>query len=34
VLDDTGLQCGNNVRNIVTLRELARVVDAATAGVW
>jgi hypothetical protein len=34
VLDDTGLQCGTNVRNLVTLRELGRVVDAATAGVW
>jgi hypothetical protein len=33
-LDDEGLQCGTNVRNLVTLRELARVVDAATAGVW
>lgn len=34
VLDDTGVQCGTNVRNLVTLRELGRVVDAATAGVW
>lgn len=31
VLDDSGLQCGYNVRNLVTLRELALVVDAATA---
>jgi hypothetical protein len=31
VLDDAGLQCGYNVRNLVTLRELARVVDAADA---
>jgi hypothetical protein len=30
VLDDEGVQCGYNVRNLVTLRELARVVDAAT----
>jgi hypothetical protein len=31
VLDESGLQCGYNVRNLVTLRELALVVDAATA---
>jgi hypothetical protein len=30
VLDASGLGCGYNVRNLVTLRELARVVDAAT----
>jgi hypothetical protein len=30
VLDAAGLACGYNVRNLVTLRELARVVDAAT----
>jgi hypothetical protein len=29
VLDPSGLQCGYNVRNLVTLRELGRVVDAA-----
>jgi hypothetical protein len=29
VLDAAGLQCGYNVRNLVTLRELGRVVDAA-----
>jgi hypothetical protein len=29
VLDAAGLECGYNVRNLVTLRELARVVDAA-----
>ena len=29
VLDATGLECGYNVRNLVTLRELGRVVDAA-----
>jgi len=34
VLDATGLQCGYNVRNLATLRELALVVDAAAAGVW
>jgi hypothetical protein len=34
VLDASGLQCGYNVRNLVTLRELALVVDAATPGVW
>lgn len=28
VLDGPGLECGVNVRNLVTLRELARVVDA------
>jgi hypothetical protein len=31
VLDDSGLQCGYNVRNLVTLRELALVVDAVDA---
>lgn len=31
VLDESGLQCGYNVRNLVTLRELALVVNAATA---
>lgn len=30
VLDAAGLACGYNVRNLVTLRELARVVEAAT----
>jgi hypothetical protein len=29
VLDATGLQCGTNVRNLVTLRELGQVADAA-----
>jgi hypothetical protein len=29
VLDASGLECGYNVRNLVTLRELGRVVDAA-----
>ena len=29
VLDAAGLECGYNVRNLVTLRELGRVVDAA-----
>ena len=33
VLDASGLECGYNVRNLVTLRELALVVDAATAEV-
>lgn len=30
VLDAAGLGCGHNAQNLVTLRELARVVDAAT----
>jgi len=30
VLDAGGLECGYNVRNLVTLRELARVVDAVS----
>jgi hypothetical protein len=30
VLDARGLACGHNVQNLVTLRELARVVDATT----
>jgi hypothetical protein len=30
VLDAAGLACGHNAQNLVTLRELARVVDAAT----
>jgi hypothetical protein len=34
VLDASGLECGYNVRNLVTLRELARVVDAASSSVW
>jgi hypothetical protein len=31
ILDNAGLQCGYNVRNLVTLRELALVVDAVDA---
>jgi hypothetical protein len=34
VLDDSGLQCGNNVRNLVTLRELTLVIDAVATDVW
>jgi hypothetical protein len=30
VLGDDGLKCGYNVRNLVTLRELGRVVDAVS----
>ena len=30
VLDGSGLACGINVQNLVTLRELARVVDATS----
>jgi hypothetical protein len=30
ILDTSGLGCGHNAQNLVTLRELARVVDAAT----
>jgi hypothetical protein len=30
VMDASGLECGYNVRNLVTLRELGRVVDATT----
>jgi hypothetical protein len=33
VLDTAGLQCGYNVRNLVTLRELALVVDAVSTDV-
>jgi hypothetical protein len=33
VLDGSGLQCGYNVRNLVTLRELALVVDAVSTEV-
>jgi hypothetical protein len=40
ILDEAGLQCGTNVRNLVTLRELALVVDATAPaapgapGLW
>jgi hypothetical protein len=30
VLDSSGLECGHNVQNLVTLRELGRVIDATT----
>jgi hypothetical protein len=30
VLDASGLECGHNVQNLVTLRELGRVIDATT----
>jgi hypothetical protein len=33
VLDPRGLQCGYNVRNLVTLRELALVIDAVSTEV-
>jgi len=34
VLDAAGLQCGYNVRNLVTLRTLGLVVDATSPGMW
>jgi hypothetical protein len=34
ILDATGLQCGYNVRNLVTLRTLGLVVDATSPGMW